>query len=248
MNGGDGGFLGGSIHIGEVWGIRIKIHVLFLVLVGYWLLTAGNPATEAIWLLALFGSVFLHELGHCAGARLVGGSANEVILWPLGGLAMIKHPPKASAEFISTAAGPAVNLVLFALGVGIMLATHQGQGLDANPQTATGLTLLVEGLWQTNLLLFLFNVLPAYPMDGGRILRSVLWAIPGVGWRTATLIATVTAMVFGGLFVGVGAVTGGMFLALIGVMVLMASWSEFKRAKAHRSLPRIDDDRMPHER
>ncbi len=237
------GFLGGSYKIGRVWGIDIKLHMLFLFWIGMNLLDSGaNPAHVLLENILLFGSVLLHELGHCAGARFMKGEAKEVILWPLGGLAMLRIPNTAKAEFVSTAAGPMVNLLL--CGLAAIPLAFLGQSVNA--PAAEG---WIVWTLKVNAALFLFNVVPAYPMDGGRILRSILW--PLLGWRRATLVATVTAMVFGVAFLGLAVRLGGgatMILALIGVMVLMASWREFQRAKAFRVLPKLDDERMPHER
>jgi len=237
------GFLGGSYKIGRLWGIDIKLHMFFLVWIGMSLLDSGaNPGQVLLENVLLFGSVLLHELGHCAGARLMKGEAKEVILWPLGGLAMLRIPNSAKAEFVSTAAGPMVNLIL--CGFAAIPLVFLGDAVNApTAEHWIQYALMVNGA------LFLFNVVPAYPMDGGRILRSMLW--PLFGWRTATLVATVTAMVFGVAFLAVAVRFGGsgtMILALIGVMVLMASWREFQRAKAFRVLPKLDDERMPHER
>ena len=247
---------GGSLRIGSVWGIAVKLHVVFLLWIGFRVLTAIDKRAEVIFQLVLFGSVFLHELGHCVGARYVKGEALEIILWPLGGLSRMDTPNTAKAEFLSTAAGPAVNLVLALVAWAGLLALTGGSPEQTsrwiNPfaQPAGEATLLHVALrWVStvNLALFLFNVLPSYPMDGGRLFRSMLW--PLVGWRTATLVATVLAMGFGALFVVVGLqVFGDLFLTIIGALILVTSYHEFQRARAFKPLPRAWDDKMPWER
>jgi Zn-dependent protease len=200
----EGGLGGGSIRIGNLWGVEVKLHVILILWVGFRLLGAGAELQQIlIEEIVLVGSVFLHELGHCAGARVVGGQATEILLWPLGGLTRMRTPNTAKAEFVSTAAGPLVNLLLF--GLSVVIALVGSLGVDELSSSAAPSGWILWYLGVINLLLFLFNVLPAYPMDGGRIFRSILWPI--FGWRTATLIATGTAILFGLAFVG-GAVPG----------------------------------------
>src|SRR5438445_8601889 len=114
-----------SLPLGRVFGITVRVNILFpVVAVGLILRYAyetkppfpANTWVDASMLLALlFGSVLLHEFGHCAGARLVDGDATQVVLWPLGGLASIEVPHTPRANFIATAAGPAINLLICAV-------------------------------------------------------------------------------------------------------------------------------------
>lgn len=248
-----GDLLGGSFRVAEIGGVPIRIHVLFVLWIGFGLLQAKDPGGELLFQLVLFGSVLLHELGHVAGARAVGGDASEVILWPLGGLTSMRVPRTAKAEWISTAAGPAVNLLLAALGLAVLAAIGAlapageagGEGLlramwhgSGTPLgRVAGLAALVNGA------LFLFNVLPAYPMDGGRILRATLW--PLLGWRTATILATGAAIAFGVGFIGLGLLAGwGLFLPIIGLIVVMHGWRELQVALETPPW----SDRMPFER
>jgi Zn-dependent protease len=251
----EAGFFGSSFRVGRIQGIDVKVHVLFIIWIAFGLLNASDRAVVLLGDIVLFGSVLLHELGHCRGARMVGGDAHEIVLWPLGGLSMIRTPSTARAELISTGAGPLVNLMLALVGLGLVAADggarpllgllrdgdvglnlHVLQRLWWPEMTALGRIALMLAAW--NFFLLLFNIIPAYPMDGGRLLRSLLW--PFLGWRRATIGATVTALVFGGLFVAVGAVGwppsahgvgSDPFLILIGVMVLLASWQELQRAR-----------------
>ncbi len=245
--------LGGSFRIGRVWGVEVKLHFLFVLLAAFFLLTAHDTAAAALSMGVLFGSVFLHELGHCFGARAVGGEAHEIVLWPLGGFTRMRIPRTAKGEFVSTAAGPAVNFGLFGLGVIGIVAIGTSLPLEQTLELALGARgaeLHEVFLYQVagiNLILFLFNVIPAYPMDGGRLLRSMLW--PVLGWRTATLIASATAVVFGVGFGLLGILGRDLFFVLIAAFVVMLSVKEFQRAYAFRPLPPVpDDDLMPYER
>lgn len=237
----------GSIPVGRVRGIAIKVHVLFLVWIAFELIAAPGVWT-LVGLAILFGSVFLHELGHCWGARRVGGDAQQVVMWPLGGLATLQLPQTWKAELVSTAAGPAVNLLLLIpaaalIGAGVAHAPASLYPLDVRGLDPFSRVVVLVGA--INLGLFLFNVLPAYPMDGGRLLRSGLW--PLLRWRRATIVAAATAVVFGLAFVGLGIASSAVGLALIGVLVTVYSGIELRRAWRFTESPEWDD-LMPHER
>ena len=85
-------FLGGSIRLGRFFDITIRVHVLFFLLIGYWLLTGRDWRVELAFCAMLFGTVLVHEFGHCFGARSVGGYAHDILMWPLGGLAYAHAP------------------------------------------------------------------------------------------------------------------------------------------------------------
>lgn len=239
-------FGGGAFRIGQIFGIDVKIHYLFVLLLLYFVLFQGNAAVFLLLEGVLFGSVLLHELGHCAGARAVGGRATEIVLWPLGGFTLMSYPRSWFNELVATAAGPAVNLLLCLVALVVWLfagGPQQGLTTILTPDEATtpvahlaGLTLVV------NAVLFLFNVLPAYPMDGGRIFRAVM--TPLFGWRSATLVATGTAMLFGAGFALLGLAFDPV-LILIAIMILLASHREFTLARDYRPLPRVEPDGMP---
>jgi stage IV sporulation protein FB len=181
---------------------------------------------EALWVLViLFFSVILHELGHCCGARLVDGDATEIVLWPLGGLATVDVPNTARANFIATAAGPAANFVVcLAAAVGLFAwsysawplfnprwdplsvvlvnlvdKTQYGNSFSGLSQPLAPGPVLVARIFWINWFLFLINLLPGFPLDGSRLLQSILW--PSIGYTRATVAAIyvgfVTAMVVG---------------------------------------------------
>jgi Zn-dependent protease len=167
-------------------------------------------------------SVLLHELGHCYAARRLDGEANEVLLWPLGGLARVDLPHSPRAHFLTAAAGPAVNLVLCvccALAMAIVLERPFRPAWNPLPSgwypyrvtpagaadlyvwgSAEAITtgniaaIILARLFYVNWVLFLLNVvLVGFPMDGGRMLQSALW--PTVGYRQATLYAVYAGFV-----------------------------------------------------
>jgi Zn-dependent protease len=218
-----------SFPLGRLFGIKINVHLLFPLLVlglifraawhkGYpdEVIPDGRWIDATIVLAFLFLSVLLHELGHCFGARWVQGDAQQVLLWPLGGLAYVDVPHTPRANFLATAAGPAVNLVLCLVCGLLLLITgpqpiqppwspfgYPGRGVDglvaltawdgsAVHLSPYSLSVLLSWLFFVNWLQALFNLLlPGYPLDGGRLLQAALW--PYLGYRRATR----TAVFFG---------------------------------------------------
>jgi stage IV sporulation protein FB len=196
-----------SLPVTRIAGITVRLHLFFLL---YMVGMIGRAAKESstfaletsLFVIMLFVIVLLHELGHCFAARSVGGSADEIMLWPLGGLAYVNHPHNAWASFITTAGGPAVNLVLYLISGAMILAL--GYWPPLNPFAgALGNELYAFGggavlssklpwyidwtakFFYLNWFLFWFNVLcVGFPLDGGRLLQAALW--PKLGYYTAT--------------------------------------------------------------
>ncbi len=168
-----------SWKIGRFAGIDVYIHTTFLLLVGflgfsYWIQTRSVAGTlEGIgFLLALFGSVVLHEYGHALTARRYGIKTRDITLLPIGGVARLERmPDKPIQELWVALAGPAVNVVIAVVLFGYLLITN-----TLSPLTDLTLTSgsFVERLMTVNLFLVGFNLLPAFPMDGGRVLRALL--------------------------------------------------------------------------
>lgn len=239
----EAGFFGSSFRLGAVRGLDVRVHVVFVVWAALGVLNAPDPAAVLLADLVLLASVLLHELAHARGARAVGGEAREVVLWPLGGLSSMSVPRAWRAELVATGAGPLASLLLVLVGLALVLLDGGGPalvhrlvegdvGLHLQWEQWPGMTLLgrlamLVAFW--NGFLLVFNVLPAWPTDGGALLRSVLW--PVVGWRRATIVAAVIAVACGAVVVGAGAVERSGLLVLVGVMVLLASWQELERAR-----------------
>jgi Zn-dependent protease len=164
----------GTIRLFKFSGIQVYLHFSWF-LVAAWQLSRENgyqsPIFAAYEYLALFGIVLLHEFGHSLACRQVGGSADHIVLWPLGGIAFVNPPRRPGAVLWSIAAGPLVNVAL--VPVLSLLSFFAGQaGLaDTAPDTYR----LIQTIWSINLLLLIFNMLPVYPLDGGQILQALLW-------------------------------------------------------------------------
>jgi Zn-dependent protease/CBS domain-containing protein len=234
-----------SFPIATLFGIDIKVHAtfVFILLLGaiQWGVPFGLPGAVfgVIAMALLFACVVFHELGHSLSARYYGIGTREIILWPLGGLALLERQPKTAVqELVVALAGPAVNVVLaialtiLGLVTGVLQSTFAaiGEGVTAGGDAAAqavfapGFGTLVVWLIGANLALFLFNLIPALPMDGGRVLRAILQM--SIGAERAT---KVSARVGQGIAFGMGAVglfTGHLMLALIGLFVFFAAAQE----------------------
>jgi stage IV sporulation protein FB len=215
-----------AIQIGSALGIPIRIHVTFLLLLVWFGMDAAaysrNVPREIAFVLAVFACVVLHELGHAAMALRFGVKTREIVLYPIGGVARLESIPGGWAELLIALAGPAVNVVLAAACAGALVAFDVRVTLqNAEQWQNMG---LVQRLLGINVLLVVFNMIPAFPMDGGRVLRAML-AI-GLGQQRATRIAAFIGQVIAGLFVIFGIFTGNYILSFIGVFVFMGASQE----------------------
>jgi Zn-dependent protease/CBS domain-containing protein len=227
----------GNIRLGRFGGVEVRINWSWLVIFALivWTLADGifpsqNPglsggvhlAMAIVAALLFFASLLLHELGHSWVARREGMEIDGITLWLFGGVSEFKTRfPSAGAEFRIAIAGPLVSLVLGVVFVLIALA-----GL---PSAVDG---VAAWLGYINLTLLVFNLIPALPLDGGRVLRAALWRIRGdLGW--ATRIATEIGRGFGYLFIALGIAMfifegsfSGAWLAFIGWFLLQAATAE----------------------
>lgn len=241
-------FLAGSFPLGRLFDIEIRVHILFVVWIAWRLLTAGSGvADQALFLAMLFGIVLLHEFGHCFGARSVGGDAAHIMMWPLGGLAYAHAPMRPWPQFVTVAAGPAVN-VAFCLLSAAAIFVCSGLLLlpGVNPlgpnffvvreapafapllgNTAFG---VLFTFYHVNLFLLAFNLLPIYPLDGGQIFHAAIW--PFVGLQRASIIAAQVGLV-GCALLGIYGLTGGgggilVFIAIFGGFTC---WQRYQAAR-----------------
>ncbi len=230
-----------SVSVGRYFGIRVRVHLLFLgfmvvQILGGWFKNGVEGVVFQSGLCAvLFFSVLFHEFGHCFAGRAVGGEAEEILMWPLGGLAYVSVPRTPRAEFIMTVWGPLVNVFICLIaGAVIVLA---GQLPPFNPFAGLvdpklfGPNVPIWLFWVSltffvNWTLLLFNMVPAFPMDCGRMFRSLLWS--RIGFLRATLIAVQVAKVCAILMGFVGLLTGPDVL-LIGIAFFVYFSSESER-------------------
>ena len=180
-----------SLNIGTIAGTAVRVHVTFLLFLG-WIFAAswvaGGPPTAwqgLAFMVLLFACVVAHEFGHIFTARAFGVSTPDVTLLPIGGVARLERIPEApSEEFLVAIAGPLVNVAI-AIAL-IMLAGARVNAGDLyaveSPHTS-----MIDRLAAVNLFLAVFNMIPAFPMDGGRVLRAILAS--RMGYVRATEIA-----------------------------------------------------------
>jgi Zn-dependent protease len=210
----------------SLFGVPIRLHFTFLILLAFILVVglSGDQSAlvNTVYIIALFASVLLHELGHVAVSRRYGIKTKEIVMYPIGGVSRMESTPKPAEELWIALAGPLVNLaVAAALGAylyysGQLTAIETlGRASDAN---------LVERIALGNLILGGFNLIPAFPMDGGRILRAALARFRPI--EEATRIAAASgrflaiAMLFAGLF------NGQFFLMFIAIFVYLGAEQE----------------------
>jgi Zn-dependent protease len=220
----------GSIHLFRFGGVDLYLHWSWFLVAAYEISGRAKRYSSPTWnvleYLALFFIVTLHEYGHALACRQVGGSANQIVLWPMGGVAYVKPPPRPGATLWSIAAGPLVNLALVPILSMLGIVNRSLGWAELMPNAHA----LLQALWYINLGLLTFNLLPIYPLDGGQILRSLLWFVLG---RARSLMVTT--------IIGFVGVAGLIILALwmqsawIGVLcvfILMNCWGGLRQAQA----------------
>lgn len=231
-------FLNSSFRIGSIAGINVRVHILFVIFVGFRLISAGEHWERTLaFLTLLFGIVLCHEFGHCFGARAVGGDARDILLWPLGGLAMVQHPKTPWAQFVTVAAGPLVNVVFCIASLLVLWSVRAVGGLDFG---FMGGVALAHGapIWawylaifyDVNYFLLIFNLLPVYPMDGGRLLETFLWLFVGLH-RAIHIACTVGLMGAVGLGLWGLSSGGGGMLTFIAIFGGFACWQQLQMLK-----------------
>lgn len=244
-------FLTGSFRIGQLFGINIRVHILFVVWIAFQLITAppGGRMAEAMFWGMLFGIVLVHEFGHCFGARSVGGDAHNILMWPLGGLAYAHAPMRPWPQFVTVAAGPLVNVAFCLVSAGVIFAVTGGDcripispfGGIALPAWAWDSPYLpvLATFYRVNLFLLAFNLLPIYPLDGGQIFHAIIW--PYLGLQRATIAACYVGIV--------GAVTLGVLgmrssHTILFFIAIFGGFTCYQRLKMARYGMLIEDDRF----
>jgi len=206
-----------SYQIARIAGTDVKIHLTFFMLLAWVGLNFG--AAGAVFLVLLFGCVLLHEFGHVFAARAFGVRTPDVTLYPIGGVARLERmPANPKQELIVALAGPAVNVVI-ALALFLLV----GAGTVLGAMTNLGGSFLIQ-LAVVNVWLVAFNMIPAFPMDGGRVLRSVL--AMRMGRAKATEIAVSVGKVMAVLLGIYGFFSLNLTLMIIAVFVYMIASAE----------------------
>ena len=230
-----------SLTFGQIWGIPLRIHVnwFFVAALVTWSLAAGYFPQEhpgwkmsAYWVVGIatsilfFGSVLIHELGHALVAQREGVPVNSITLFIFGGVAHIAHEPEtAGSEFRIVAAGPLASLVLAGFFYGL------GRFFRFSPELGS----MALYLGQINIILGLFNLLPGFPLDGGRILRAIFWKLKrdflqATRWATnASLVIALAIMAGGILLMLLGHYFTGLWVAFIGWYLSISSRASYRQ-------------------
>jgi Zn-dependent protease len=192
--------------------------------------------------LALFLIVMLHEFGHSLACRQVGGRADRIVLWPLGGVAYVDPPPRPGATLWSIAAGPLVNVVLLPVLYGLAAVARSTGWAESSPDAYA----LLQSVLLINMALLAFNILPIYPLDGGQILRSLLWFV--MGRARSLMVATLLGLIGVAGFIGLALWKQSVWYGALAVFMLMNCWSGLQHARALlrvAKLPRRDGFACP---
>jgi Zn-dependent protease len=244
----------GSIRIFRLLGVDVYLHWSWVLIAIFRIeffhfREYSSPVWYLIEYLGLFGIVLMHEFGHALACRQVGGQANQIVLWPLGGVAYVSPPQRPGAMLWSIAAGPLVNVALFPVFSVFWYCSHL-LGWPVNHQDAYQ---FLETIWQINLVLLVFNMFPVFPLDGGQILRSLLWFL--FGRANSLMIASVVGFIGvagAGLFVALVFLSGdmgsGVWLGALDLFVALNCWVGVQQARALLRLekaPRRPEFRCP---
>jgi Zn-dependent protease len=209
---------GAALRLFQFRGITVYLHWSWLLVAYYEIAHGVTPYSSRLWnaaeYLTLFALVLLHEFGHALACRSVGGAAERIMLWPLGGVAYVRPPARPGALLWSIAAGPLVNLLLVPVTVGLaVLLGIQGWHPNADLSDLNRFLLSVAAM---NLVLLVFNILPIYPLDGGQMLYALLWFV--LGSARSLMVVSVIGLV------GVAALAGLALLSHSTLLFILAAY------------------------
>jgi Zn-dependent protease len=236
----------GSIRLFQFSGINVFLHWSWFLVAAYEIQVRTGRYSSITWnvleYLALFLIVLLHEFGHSLACRQVGGRANQIVLWPLGGVAYVDPPPRPGATLWSIAAGPLVNVALLPV-LWVLLSLSRSLGW---PLTMPDAHALLRSVFYIDLVLLVFNMLPIYPLDGGQIFRSLLWFV--LGRARSLMVATVLGLIGAVGFIVFAFWTQSVWYGAMAVFMLMNCWGGLRHAlelSRFAKLPRHVDFACP---
>jgi len=220
----------GAIRLFNFAGIDVFLHWSWFLVAAYEIQLRKGRYSSITWnvleYLALFLIVTLHEFGHSLACRQVGGQANQIVLWPLGGVAYVDPPPRPGATLWSIAAGPLVNVVL----IPIIMGTGRMSLLLGWYTAVPDLRTLIHAVFYIDVGLLIFNILPIYPLDGGQIFRSLLWFV--LGRARSLMVATILGFLGVVGFIGLAFWAHDIWLGAIAAFMLMNCWGGLRQAQA----------------
>lgn len=219
----------GSIKLFRFAGIQVYLHWSWFLILLYEYESRSGQYSSFAWNvfedLALFSIVLMHEFGHALACRSVGGTAEQIVLWPLGGVAYVSPPPRPGATLWSIAAGPLVNVILAPILL-LVYVMAGGAGLESG---APDLYRFIQAICFINFALLIFNLLPIFPLDGGQILRSLLWFPLG----RARSLMIVVFVGFAGVvaLIGLAILTRSAWTGIMAVFILLNCWRGLMQAR-----------------
>lgn len=227
----------GSIRLFRFSGIDVLLHWSWFLVAIYEIQSRAGRYSSITWnvleYLGLFLIVLFHEFGHAFACRQVGGRANRIVLWPLGGVAYVDPPPRPGATLWSIAAGPLVNLALAPILTALYFMGRSSGWASTMPDTFH----LVRAILAIDVGLLIFNILPIYPLDGGQILRSLLWYV--LGRARSLMVATILGIIGVVGIIGLALFSKDVWLAAIAFFMLMNCWGGLKHAQALLRLAKL---------
>jgi Zn-dependent protease len=220
----------GTIRLFKFSGIQVYLHFSWFIVAAYQLTQRLNNYHSQVFAvyeyLALFGIVLLHEFGHALACRQTGGSADRIVLWPLGGVAFVNPPRRPGAVLWSIAAGPLVNVALLPVLGFLWFFAGQAGLADSAPDTFR----LIGMIQNINLVLLIFNMLPIYPLDGGQILQALLW-FP-LGEIRSLQIASVIGLIGGACLAVYALMIWSFWIGIMAFFLLSRAIAGWQYAKA----------------
>ena len=220
----------GSIHLFCLAGVDLYLHWSWFLVAAYEIQGRQGRYSSILWnvleYLALFLIVLMHEFGHAMACRQVGGTANRIMLWPLGGVAYVNPPQRPGATLWSIAAGPLVNVALLPLLYG---AVHAGRSMgwpETNPDAYTFLATILF----IDISLLVFNLLPIYP-------RSLLWF--GLGRARSLMAATVLGLLGAAALIAFAVYSRSLWTGAICIFIVMNCWGGLQRSRELLNIARL---------
>lgn len=222
--------MSGTIRLFRWAGVTVYLHFTWFLVAAYFVTSLARRYQSPVWAVyeyvALFAIVLAHEFGHALACRSTGGVANRIILWPLGGIAFVNPPPRPGAMLWSIAAGPLVNVALVpVLQLLVLFVGHSSLHYNV-----PDIYRLVVDLNWINYLLLIFNLLPIYPLDGGQILRALLW-FP-FGQIRSLQVASVIGLIGGALMALAAVWLWSLWYGVLGFFVLSRAAAGWQEARA----------------
>jgi Zn-dependent protease len=219
----------GAIPLFRLAGVQVSLHWSWFLIAAYRIQSGGGGYSSILWnvlqFLALFLIVLTHEFGHALACRHVGGTADRILLWPFGGVAYVNPPQRPGATLWSIAAGPLVNVVLAPLLFAAAMASDAAGWAQTMPDANQFLWMV----FKINAGLLIFNILPIYPLDGGQILRSLLWFV--MGRARSLMVATVVGFVGLAGFIAAAVVYRYPWLGIISIYLVLSCWGGLQHAR-----------------